>query len=302
MYNYFIELHKEEQIKERERINKINKAIKQNSKRQENLRYNNYEGRVKNFNYDVHLINNKVNENVDYSKSVIRRSLMSRLKLNPKQAEVRMNAGTFSKNNEKRLREWLLNNEVYKYISNQNKKTYFKSVEYVFLGDLFSKHIGKDEEEIEKINHEQSKRFMKVAKRNPDPIDLDPYIFFNPIKKQEEKVSLYSNDNEEKLKKVKEMIMNNNVEAKKKVVFFENNNIANTMETSSNEINNNSHDDDKNKEFQGRVGYKMKKVLKNSSDMLLKKEIIDTNLSNMDIKKISNKNAIKYKEKREARE
>ena len=128
MYNYHIFLKKQHEKELKEKENKLKEFTYKKSEKQKQSRLKSYENRIKNFNYDVTTMFVKVNENVDAAKELLKNHLIKRNKLTDEEAIKRMNAGAYRRENEVKIKETILSNEVNKYICGQDKKTYFKSV------------------------------------------------------------------------------------------------------------------------------------------------------------------------------
>lgn len=184
MYNYYIEeKRKKDELAKNKEIT-IKKILDKSSKEQLDKRYHKYESRVKNFNYDINLINHKVNDNVEAAKDVLRKRMMRAHNLNAENADRRLNAGVFSKNNEIQLRQSYLNNELNKYISVQNKKTYNKSLEYIFSSGIYLNTDNNKKIKQQNMDKED-KKFDKFCRINHKTEIIDKNMFKNPIKRNE---------------------------------------------------------------------------------------------------------------------
>ena len=179
MFNYHIHIKKLEDKKEKEKITHIDRVLNLKSDKIKEMRGKNFENRVKNFNYDIIQMQNRANELFEINRNAVKKQLMMRQKLNAEDAEKRMSAGLFQKKNASGLKELLLNSEINKYICN-DKKTYFKSIEFVFLKDLFT---GIDQQDVlakKRLLNDKDKKFLEYAHTDPNPPIVDKTIFRNP--------------------------------------------------------------------------------------------------------------------------
>lgn len=233
MHNYYKALKIEEDKKESERKAKLISILDKQSKRIQDKGYKNHENRVKNFNYDITIINNKVNDTIDYNKNLLVKRYMIKQRLSQPEAEKRITAGAFSRTNEEKLREWLFSNEVFRYINNQNKKTYLKSIESLILGEHTSsiKKIKNKESSSNYSITSPDSEFLKYAQINPKPAVLNPKVFKNPIKEANDFELNEEEYNKERMIKLKSLFVA--PETRKRVSFMEedNNYAANIYDT-----------------------------------------------------------------------
>jgi hypothetical protein len=233
MHNYYKALKIEEEKKESERKAKLTSMLDKQSKKIQLKGYKSHENRVKNFNYDITIINNKVNDTIEYNKNLLVKRYMVKQRLSQPEAEKRITAGAFSKTNEEKLREWLFSNEVFKYINNQNKKTYLKSIESLLLGERSNPEIkSKNRKKSSNKNFHTSpdEIFLEYAKINPKPAELNPKVFKNPIKEVNENYEINEEEhNKERLLKLKSLFVSPDVRRRVSFIEEENNYAANNV-------------------------------------------------------------------------
>ena len=173
MYNYFIAQKKEAEKKKETALKSIN-YLKTNTDNQKH-----FENRIKHFTHDYTQMLTKVRENIDNNKKLLQIQLKQQ-KLTNEEAEIRVNNGIFNKENVKKMKDSMLKNELNRYIASQNKKTYFKSIEYIELSPLFSDQRDTYEKTITDKIAKEDKNFISFASVNPHPIKINFENFKNP--------------------------------------------------------------------------------------------------------------------------